>query len=806
MGLTRLQVTALSMVAAFATFVLAHQAQAQVVRGTVVDAAGQAVPGVVVGLVDSAQSVVARSLTNDLGEYWVVAPRPGTYSLQTRRVGFQPGVTVPRVFAEGTVSVERIVVEGVRVSLSTVRVVGRSVCGRQHSADAGAVLAAWDQAMTSLAATSLTASSRGLTATTMQIERVLEPGGRKIRSQEASVRTEYVTQPWLSLPPATLRERGYAQTDVNGWTTYNAPGLDALVSPLFLEDHCVRLVSGRDTAEVGVAFEPVPARRKLSEIRGTLWLERGSAQLRRLDFTYTGGPVETSEFEAGGSMAFAPLVGGAVVISGWEIRMPLLVKDTPRAVRVRLEGVAATGGQVVVMRRGTDTLFKRAALRVAGVVQDSASGTAIARATVSLSGTPLQVVTDDAGRFVLPDVLPGEYLFRVRTPSLDSARASSGSTVMVTEGMQPLRLRVPTAAQLASALCGNVLAGAAGRSKGAVLGSVRVAGDTTSRGPVVVAADWTDIDLRGASVQRTGRRMETRSDSSGGFRLCGVPTETALTIRARPAQGRSQPVSIRLLPDERFASVSLLIDPAREAVATFTGVVVADSSDRPLADAEVAIPSLSLSTRSDARGAFRLADVPAGSHEVLVRRVGYGAMTAAVTFAPNDEEERRIVLKQMTVLDSVAVVASRIDRGMLAFEENRRIGLGHFITRDELEKNEGRKVGDLMSMIPGSGVVRGRTSGAWVMSKRSMSSGVYRPDTAEMMRGIVAGCYAQVYLDNQLQNPMAPTEPFDVNSIPVTQIEAIEWYASPAQTPSQYSRLNSLCGVLVIHTRRYDGR
>ena len=790
----------------FLTFFLATTAQAQVVRGTVVDAAGRPVPGVVVGLVDSTQAVVARSLTNDLGEYRVAAPRPGTYFLQTRRVGFQPGTSPPRVFADGTVSVEQLVVEGVRVVLSTMQVVGRSACGRQSSAGAGAVLAAWDQAMTSLSATSLTASSRGLTATIMQIDRVLEPGGRRVRTQNASVRTDYVTQPWRSLPPEALRRDGYAQVDASGWTTYNAPGLDALVSPLFLEDHCVKLVSARDTSEVGVSFEPVPARRGNSEIRGTLWLERGSAQLRRLDFTYTGNAVEASEFEAGGSMTFAPVVDGGIVISGWEIRMPQLVRESPRSVKIRVEGVTATGGQVVVMRRGADTLFKRAALRVHGVVQDSASGTTLASTWVGLSGTTQQVMTAFNGRFAFDDVLPGEYVFRVRTPSLDSVRTSFQTTFMVTEGMQPLSLRVPTATQLAASLCGNVLAGSGGRDKGAVLGSVRLAESNSPPGPVTIAADWTEIALDPrAGIRRTAKRMETKSDSTGGFRLCGVPIETALTIRALPPRGRSQATSVRLLPDERFASTALVVDQNRDAVATFTGVVVADSSDRPLADAEIAIPSLALTTRSNALGAFRLTDVPAGSHSVVVRRVGYGAMTAEVTFAANDEEDRRIVLRPMTTLDSVSVTATRTDVGMLTFEENRRAGLGTFLTRDELAKSEGRKIGDVLSMVQGAGVVRGRTSGAWIMARRSTSSAVYAPSEIEKMQGIVRGCYAQVYLDGQLQNPSLPTEPFDVNSVPVNQIEAVEWYASPAQTPARYTRLGSPCGVLVIHTRRYDG-
>ncbi|HEY2165473.1 MAG TPA: hypothetical protein VGH04_15860, partial [Gemmatimonadaceae bacterium] len=44
---------------------------------------------------------------------------------------------------------------------------------------------------------------------------------------------------------------------------------------------------------------------------------------------------------------------------------------------------------------------------------------------------------------------------------------------------------------------------------------------------------------------------------------------------------------------------------------------------------------------------------------------------------------------------------------------------------------------------------------------------------------------------------------FDVNSIGVTNIEAIEYYASSAEAPLKYSVLNSQCGVLVIHTIRY---
>jgi hypothetical protein len=175
----------------------------------------------------------------------------------------------------------------------------------------------------------------------------------------------------------------------------------------------------------------------------------------------------------------------------------------------------------------------------------------------------------------------------------------------------------------------------------------------------------------------------------------------------------------------------------------------------------------------------------------------------------------------VSVLDSVEVVAKRNDPRMVEFEENRRLGLGHFITSEELRKNEGRRMGDIMAMVPGVALVRGRGSQAWILSQRHGSASRCTPwdagrgggspvgggstwvySTAERNMGMLCGCYAQVYLDGALMNPGYPTEPFEVNSLPTHQIEAVEFYSSPAQTPGKYARLNSKCGVYVIHTRR----
>src|SRR5687767_6251512 len=63
---------------------------AQVVRGRVIQGDSTGVPGVVVLLQHPDGRVAARALSLDRGEYRIVAPAAGDYSLRTLRIGFRP--------------------------------------------------------------------------------------------------------------------------------------------------------------------------------------------------------------------------------------------------------------------------------------------------------------------------------------------------------------------------------------------------------------------------------------------------------------------------------------------------------------------------------------------------------------------------------------------------------------------------------------------------------------------------------------------------------------------------------------------
>lgn len=800
-----------AVVATFCAALFVQPAAAQTVRGVVVDEGGVPVPGVILQLLDSASKSTARGLTDERGEFRLVAPRAGRYRISTLRIGFRPSISEAVSLPSGGDVTQRLALSGVRLALELegMRVEDRRVC-RSFSDSAAATFAIWEQVRAALTATDITARSRGIAATTVAYDRVLEPGGNRVRSQRSLVRTEYVTQPWRALSPDSLHRFGYVIDQQDGSTMYYAPGLDMLLSPLFVEDHCFRLKSER--TRIGIAFEPTPDRKDAHEIRGTLWLDRASSELRNIEFNFTGLPSEQAD-AAAASMAFVRLRDGAWAVGSWNLRMPLMQQRIlPQAmggISLHVVQIQATGGELALARRGNDTLFALPPLVLKGTVRDSLSGTAVAGARVAVAGTALFGTSDSRGQFAVNGLLPGEYSVETSTPSLDSVHAVHQSSVVFSTADTRLDLRVPTGQQIQSALCGSALDG---NSPGIVAGTVRVLGDTALPKNVHVVAEWDVYSVRQAPTQVAAeaqhRWVETHADPHGLFRLCGVPLNTPLTVRAEGDAGGAAPMGVRL-DDSRVARVDLTMDATTSRGATLTGVVV-DSAGQPMFAAEVAIPDASKLTATDAHGAFRLTDVPPGPHRLVVRRVGYGALDTPLLFAANQTVDRRIVLSHVVVLDSVVTVAEHVDPLLRDFEENKRLGLGHFLTRADLAKVESVRMGSILEQVPGAAILHGPQGHDYILAKRAPptlcttaacyeAAGYYVGYGGEK---VPIACYALVYLDGAAVNRGPPTFPFDVNSMHPSQIEAMEYYGSPAETPAKYQVLGSACGVLVIHTRR----
>lgn len=228
------------------------------------------------------------------------------------------------------------------------------------------------------------------------------------------------------------------------------------------------------------------------------------------------------------------------------------------------------------------------------------------------------------------------------------------------------------------------------------------------------------------------------------------------------------------------------------------GTVVDAANGMPIAEVEVSSGQRSR-TRTNARGEFRFDSLPDGPVPLSFRRVGFAALDtnvhALVAGATLTIRMRAVVQR----LDPVVTEASELPRSYL---DHKDVGLGTFVDGENLRQQDGRALADVIRAMRGVSLFSGPANRQWLASRRSTtSSGVYQPKGDEIARGVRTACYAQVYLDNMLMNSGSPASPFDVNTITVETLKAVEYYSGPAETPNKYARLNSTCGVLVLWTR-----
>lgn len=788
---------------------VARAGHAQTVRGQIVDrASGQPAPGVVVLLLADGDRAVAQGFTDARGEYRLTAGSGGTFRVRTLRIGYRPATSPVFTLAAGGEIELAPLHAGTPVTLDTVRIVGRNSC--RAVTGGAATFALWEQARTALTAAQITAHARVMSARIVTYRRALDPARGHVRSHEAALRSGFTSRPWHSLPADSLRRVGYVVLDRQNWLNYYAPDLDVLLSAEFLADHCFRIAPESDRSRVGIAFEPTRERRDLPEIRGTLWLDRASSELRRLDFTYDNIDPALMDAGAGGSVEFARLANGAWVVSRWTIRMPVVerrnesagFRSRARVVRTQLTEVREEGGVLGLVMRGQDTLWAAPPLAIAGRVLDSATNAGVAHARLALRGTGLETMSDSAGRFRMSEVLPGRYQMDVRSPAMDAFGALQTVPVTVTDTVVSMTVHVPGADRLSARAC-------PGNAGGVVVGTVWRA-DSAAAGRARVVAEFRERRIEGNVVQERPRWLTATADIRGKYRICGAPVDNPMLVSAESDSGNSAPVELRIPPGQRVLPQDLLIDRRGARNAVLTGVVMSDVDGAPLPDVQVLLPSVPRNAFTDANGAFRLSNIPPGTHAVQVRKLGYRQLDLRVDFAASQTVERRLLLSRVVMLDTVTASARAL---LPSFEEHRRVGLGHFWTREDLAVQEGRRLSEVLDQTAALTVVRARGNAAWIAAGRGVRGGIGGGTTTCSDWTLDGGgpadttkscaCYAQVWIDNIPLFLGRPGEEVpNVNRIPVSAIEAIEFYGSPAQIPAKYSGLNTHCGVLVIHTRK----
>lgn len=223
-------------------------------------------------------------------------------------------------------------------------------------------------------------------------------------------------------------------------------------------------------------------------------------------------------------------------------------------------------------------------------------------------------------------------------------------------------------------------------------------------------------------------------------------------------------------------------------VDTHTGNGVPQAVIVQLGDNRVAI--------ADSAGVFKFDSLPAGIVRFMVRAPGFPSARLVVALTSGEYMERRIDL------DSTAATAARLkiaastrDAGgqplplvsveakaslgprYANFERRRATGAGHYFTRDEIEKGQFSSLQDIARIVRGVNVECGGGAGCAIRMARAP------------MR-----CAPEYVVDDNVDNYFGPT-------VPVRDIEALEFYTGPADVPGEYAGRNAGCGVIVIWTR-----
>jgi hypothetical protein len=506
-----------------ALFLVPAALAAQTVRGHLVEeGTGLPIDGALLVLLDVDGGQRAGSLSNPAGRFEIQAPAAGRYRLRAERIGYRSVVSEPLVLAAGQVLDFRLVVPAVAIAIEGIAVEARRRCFMRPQ-DGMLVATLWEEARKALNAAAWTERQNLVRFRAIRYERELDPRGMRVTSEQSRSWWGSRITPFRSLPVDDLLRNGYVRNE-EGVLHFYAPDAEVLLSDAFLDHYCFRVVEQTDGL-VGVGFEPA-GRRSVPDVRGTLWIDRATAELRRLEYGYVRAPAGSGAERAGGEVEFRRLPTGAWIIERWSIRMPQLAEQLQRSgtaviTRNVVTSIREEGGQVVEIHgAGGEQLAQAQRAVLEGVVWDSLALAPLQGATVFLDGTGYRAHTDSEGRFRLDDLPAGRYhvsFLHARLDSLDllpprrEVALGAGSPTEV-------ELAVPSHLGILASRC-EALQRTLGT--GAVVGVVRDETTGTPLPGIDVVVSW------------QGGRATVTTDAQGGYRMCMAPLGVALAVEPR---------------------------------------------------------------------------------------------------------------------------------------------------------------------------------------------------------------------------------------------------------------------------------
>lgn len=351
---------------------------------------------------------------------------------------------------------------------------------------------------------------------------------------------------------------------------------------------------------------------------------------------------------------------------------------------------------------------------VRGLVFDSLRSQPLPGAFVRLTPaastqTARTTLADSQGHFQFDSVSQGPYTLSFEHSILDSF-GLSGATVHISvdavDSRSVVMLTTPSFATLWRAACGSQLVP---QDSGFIFGTTRTAVGQQVLGGARVHLRW--IALRTDSTRplndpsrilERGWGATATSDASGGYVICGVPSNQPMRLIAGTDSLTSGLIELSLKHEKwpTFARRDLLLGPIGDSGPLESGTVagfVTDENGQGIKGARITTSGVA-EVRTDTIGRFELRGVPIGTRDIVVFHLGSQPTAATIDVIPNDTALALVTLNKIVELPAMVVTAVTARQRMLAeFEERKALGIGHFM--DSTQIGRFNSVANAVSMM-----------------------------------------------------------------------------------------------------------
>jgi hypothetical protein len=449
---------------------------------------------------------------------------------------------------------------------------------------------------------------------------------------------------------------------------------------------------------------------------------------------------------------------------------------------------------------------------VSGVVRDSIAHRPLAGAVVQLviaSGNApnaLNGVADSVGRFTIRNVPQGRHTIGFFHPMLDSLGLDAPQHQLEIGPNETVRvdLGIPSAERIRAAVCGGPPA--PGRTL--IMGFVRHAAGGAQVGGAHVTARWSEISFGGGKPVQRSPQLVAISASNGWFAICNAPSNGMLILSADHERDSTDVIELEM-PADGFLRRDLHVglSQAGDSVAAarrlrrgegrVSGTVVALVDGRPLGGATVGIVD-GPRTRANERGEWSLAGAPSGTRMLEIRALGYYPTRRAIDVVEGAAPVRVALPTLKSVLDTVRVTAARIaDRYKSGFDERRRIGIGHYVTAEDIARRRAVSMAQVLRSISGLRLDATLTQTSNLYDSTGALIPQYSTSNSKiLMRGSVGDwCYPAIYVDGHM---MQDLDADDVNMwLRPEEVLGIEVYPG-ISAPPEFQPGMSGCGSILI--------